>query len=78
MFYFSNYSAESKYYDDLNKLVVGKIKHETDVVTIKKLLGLKSNVFSFLVNDCSEHKKAKCVNEIVIAAISHGEYKYVL
>ena len=78
MFHFSNYSAESKYYADSNKLVVSKIKHETGVVTIKEFLGLKSNVYSFLVDDCSEHKKAKCVNEIVIAAISHGEYKYVL
>ena len=29
MFDFSNYSTKSKYYDDSNKLVVGKMKHET-------------------------------------------------
>ena len=28
MFDFSNYSAKSKYYDDSNKLVVGKMKDE--------------------------------------------------
>ena len=28
MFDFSSYSADSKYYDDSNKLVVGKIKGE--------------------------------------------------
>ena len=29
MFDFCNYLAKSNYYDDSNKLVVGKIKHET-------------------------------------------------
>ena len=35
MFEFSNYSAESKYYDDSNKLVVGKMKDKTGGVAIK-------------------------------------------
>ena len=29
MFFFSNYSTKSKYYDSSNKLVVGKMKDET-------------------------------------------------
>ena len=29
MFDFGNYSAESKYYDDSSKYVVGKMKHKT-------------------------------------------------
>ena len=29
MFYFSNYSIKSKYYDNSNNLVIGKIKDET-------------------------------------------------
>ena len=32
MFDFSNNSLKSKYYDDSNKLVVGKMKDETDGV----------------------------------------------
>ena len=32
---------------------------------------------SFLVNDSSEHKKAKGVIKNVVAGISHGEYKDV-
>ena len=32
MFDFSNNSPKSKYYDDSNKLVVGKMKDETDGV----------------------------------------------
>ena len=32
---FSNYSTKSKYYDNLNKLVVGKMKEEIAGVAIK-------------------------------------------
>ena len=60
---FSNYSPKSKYYDDSNKLVVGKMKGETAAVVIKGLFGIKLKVYSFLVDDNSEHKKAKCVNK---------------
>ena len=38
MLYFNNYSANSKYFDDLNKLVVGKMKDETDGVTMKEFI----------------------------------------
>ena len=34
MFNFSNYSTKSKYYDNLNKFVVGKMKDETAGVMI--------------------------------------------
>ena len=34
MFNFSNYSTKSKYYDDSNKLVVGKMKDKTGGVGI--------------------------------------------
>ena len=54
---FSNYSAESKYYDDSNKLVVGKMKDETDGVALKEFVGVKPKMHSFLVDDNSEHKK---------------------
>ena len=63
---FSNYSPKSKYYDDSNKLVVGKMKGETAGVVIKGLFGIKLKVYSFLVDDNSEHKKAKCVNKNII------------
>ena len=66
MFAFSNYSAQLKYYDS-NKLVIGRKKD-----------GLKLKVFSFLVDDSSEHKKAMGVNKNVVSTISHSEYKEVL
>ena len=35
IFDFSNYSNKSKFYDDLNKLVTGKMKDETGGIAIK-------------------------------------------
>ena len=67
MFGFTNYSAESKYDHDSNKLLVGKIKDETDGVAMKEFVGLKSKMYSFLVNDRSEHKKANGMNKYVVA-----------
>ena len=78
MFDFSNYSTKSKYYDNSNKLVSGKIKDETGGVVIKEYVGLKPNMYSFLADDNSEHKKEKGVNRNVVTTISYNEYKDVL
>ena len=78
MFNFSNYSTKSKYYDDSNKLVIGKMKGETGSVAIEEFLGLKPKMYSFLVDDNSEHKTTEGMNRNVAAAISHNEYKHVL
>ena len=73
MFDFSNCSTKSKYYDNSNKLVIGKMKYETAGITFKKIVGLKPKMYSFLV-DNSEHKKAKGMNRNVAATRSHNEY----
>ena len=78
MFDFSNHSTKSRYYDNSNKLVIGKIKDESTVVTIKEIVVLKPKMYSFLVDDNSGHKKAKYVNRNVVAPISDNEYKGVL
>ena len=82
MFDFSNYSTitvlKSKYYDNSNKLVVGKIKDEKAGVAIEEFVGSKPKMYSYLVNDNSEQKKAKGVNGNVVATISHNECKDVL
>ena len=54
------------------------MKDETPSVTIEEFAGLKPKMYSYLVNDNSEHKKAKGVNRNVVATISHNEYKDVL
>ena len=43
-FDFSNYPKDSKYYNGVNNLVVGKIKDETCDALIKGFVGLKSNM----------------------------------
>ena len=69
MFDFSNYLSKSKFYDDSNKLVVGKIKDETAGVPIKETAGLMPKMYSFLVDDSSKHKKAKGMNKNVVANV---------
>ena len=78
MLYFSSYSTKSKYNDDSNKLVIGKMKNETRGVEIEEFVGFKPKIYSFLVDDNSEHKKAKGVNRNVVATIIHNGYKDVL
>ena len=78
MFDFSNYSTKAKYFDNSNKLVVGKTKDETAGAAIEEFVELKPKVYSYLVDDNSEHKKAKGVSRNVVATISHNEYKDVL
>ena len=78
---FSKYLTRSKYYDDSNKIVIGKIKDETPGIAIEEFVGLNSKIHSFLV-DNSGHKKAKNVYKNVyknaVATTSHHEYEDVL
>ena len=52
------------------------MKDETGGVSVEKFGGLKPKMYSSIV-DNSEHKKAKCVNKIVVE-ISQNEYKEIL
>ena len=45
LFDFSNYSKDSKFYDESNKNVIGKMKDEMGVVIIDEFIGLKSNMY---------------------------------
>ena len=75
---FNNYSAKSKYYNNSNKLVVGKMKDVITGVAMEEFVGSKPKMYSYLVDDNSEHEKAKGINNNVVAPISHNEYKDVL
>ena len=77
MFDFSNYSTKSKY-NNLHKLVIGKMKDETAGFAIKQFVRLKPKMYSFLVDNNHEHKKVKGLNKNVVAIISHNEYKDIL
>ena len=67
MFDFSNFLSKTNYYYDSNKLVVGNMKDETPAVAIREFVGLKPKMYLYLVDDSSEHNKAKV----------HSEYKDV-
>ena len=75
MFNFSNYSTKSKYCDNSNKLVVDEVKDETADVAIEEFVGLKPKMYSYLVDDNSQHEKKKGANKNVVATISHNDIK---
>ena len=75
MFAFSSYLTKWKYYDNSDKLVIGKMKDKTESVGIEESFGVK--LWSFLV-DNNEHTEAKGINKNVVATISRSEYKDVL
>ena len=60
---FTNYSLKSKHYDDKDKIVIGMMKDRTAGVTAVEFVGLRPKMYSFLVDDSSEDKKAKGVNK---------------
>ena len=66
MFNFSNYSSKSKYYDTSNRFVVGKMKDKTAGVAIEEFVRLKWKMYSYLVNDNSNHKKQKVWIDILL------------
>ena len=55
MFDFCKYLAKSEYYDDSNKLVIGKIKHKTSGAAIEECVRLKGKMYSSLVDTNTEH-----------------------
>ena len=75
---FSNYSAQSRCYDNSNKLFVSTMKDKTAGVAVEGFSGLKPNICSYLVDDNSENKKVNGVNKNVAATVSHNEYNDAL
>ena len=62
MFDFSNYSKDSKFFDESNNKVIGIMKDEHDGVIIIEFIGLKSKMYSIKKIDGSESSTAKWVN----------------
>ena len=75
LFDFSNYSKDSKFFDNANKKVIGKIKDEYGAVIINEFVGLKSRMYSIkkTING-SESSTAKRVD----IATKFNEFKDVL
>ena len=74
LFDFSNYSKDSKFFDNANKKVIGKMKDEYGGVIIDEFVGLKSKMYSIKKIDGKESNTAKGVN----IATEFNEFKDVL
>ena len=74
MFDFSSYSKDSKFFDNANKTVIGKMKDEYGGVIIDEFVRLKSKMHSLKKIDGSESSTAKGVN----IATDFNEFKDVL
>ena len=61
MFDLSNYSKDSKFFDDANK-VIGKMKYEFGGTIATEFVGLKSKMYSIKKIDGRESNTAKGVN----------------
>ena len=74
LFDFSNYSKDSKFFNDANKKVIGKMKDQYSGVIIGEFVGLKSKMYSIKKINGSESSTAKGVN----VATELNEFKDVL
>ena len=68
VFDFSNYSTKLKYYDNSNKLIIGKKTDESQDVAVEEFVRLKPKMYLFLV-DNSDHNKTKGLYKNIFAAI---------
>ena len=62
MFDFSNYSKDSKFFDDANKKVIGIVKDEMSGVIIVEFIGLKLKMYAIKKIDGRETNIAKGVS----------------
>ena len=62
LFDFSNYSKDSRFFNETNKKVIGKMKDEFGGVIITEFVGLKSKMYSIKKIDGKEHNTTKGVS----------------
>ena len=54
------------------------MKDKTAGLAIEEFFILKPKVFSYLLDDSSEHKKTNGINKNVVATLTHNEYEDAL
>ena len=62
MFDFSNYPKDSKFFDETNKKVIGKMKDEFGGVIVDEFVGLKSKMHSMKKIESKGYNTAKGVS----------------
>ena len=63
LFDFNDYPEDSKFFDPVDKKVIGKMKDEFKGKIIHEFVWLKSKMYSLVTADNEENKKAKGVNK---------------
>ena len=58
-FHTSNYEVDKPYPRGMNKNVIGLMKDELGRKIMKEFFALRAKIYSYLMNDYSEHKKSK-------------------
>ena len=74
LFDFSNYSKDSKFRDNTNVKVIGKMKDEMCDKVVDEFVGLKSKMYSLITIDDVEKIRAKGIN----TKLKNGEFFDVL
>ena len=74
LFDFCDDSKESKFYDNNNKKLIGKMKDEMSGKVISEFFGLKSKMYSLVTVDDEEKVRAKGINK----KLRHDEFYDVL
>ena len=74
LFEFSNYSKDSRFFNETNKKVTSKVKDEFGGIIVSEYAALKSKVYSIKKIDGKEHNTAKGVS----IAIESDKYEDVL
>ena len=65
LFDFSNHSKDSKFFNETNENVSGKMKDEFDGVIITKFVGLRSKMYSIKKIDGKEHNTANLIKKLL-------------
>ena len=65
LFDFSNCSKDSRFFNETNKKVIGKIKDEFGGIILSEYVALKSKMYSVKKTDGKEHNTAKVVSNWV-------------
>ena len=68
----------NKKYDNSKNLVVDKMKDEMGDEANEGFVGLKPKMYSILIDDSSEHKKAKGLSTNFVRAVSHSKHRHSL
>ena len=82
LFDYSDYPANSPYFDATNKKVMGKFKSETKGAAILEFVGLRPKMYSYKYKESSapdsrekERQRAKGIQREAIRDLTHARYK---